>query len=51
MKQGGFNLSKWKTNSPHMQQNIDEMKDSSNRTDEIPRGKAMKKSNYWVFTE
>lgn len=51
MKQDGFNLRKWKTNSPHMQQNIDEMKDCSNSTDEIPRGKAMEKSNYWVFTE
>ena len=45
MKQGGFNLCKWKRNSPHIQQNIDEMEDSSNSTDEIPRGKAMEKSN------
>lgn len=38
MKHGGFNLRKWKTNSPHVQQSIDEMEDSSNSTDEIPEG-------------
>ena len=38
MKHGGFNLRKWKTNSLNVQQGMDEMEDSSNSTDEIPKG-------------
>ena len=38
MKHGGLNLRKWKMNSPHVQQSIDKMEDSSNSTDEIPKG-------------
>ena len=38
MEHGGFNLRKWKMNLPYVQQSIDKMEDSSNSTDEIPKG-------------
>ena len=38
MNHGGFDFRKWKMNSPHVQQTINEMEDSSNSTDEIPKG-------------